>query len=979
MVYTVSQNIVFALVDHRAFGYVIIPYYYQFKEGSTYFSVNEQVIKENINNNKILPEEHEIINIIDEYSEKNIFKAFSKEKTSKLFYDKLSPEFIQQRIRPFIEKRLYKVVSLISKNNFKLYYKEKKYNTIHVEDEVLISKNSAEPLFYFERIETETLYSLSITIADKELQLLNKASKVITNSPCIMVIDNILYFIKDIDSLKLKPFFIKKNVSIPKSSELKYFESFVLNAVKNFEVKVKGFEIKEINPQKTAMLSIAENLKLEPVLFLDFIYNEQVVSTKTKQQTYVSIKSTNNVYCFLKFKRDKEWENRIIETLINCELKFYDNYFVLNNNFTEFYGYINWFNQYEKTLQKEGIVINPKYQDKIFYKGQINIDFNITYNNDWFDVNAIVKFDKFELPFINFKNYILNGIREFILPNDEIVILPEEWFAKYKNLYQFGNCEKGVIRIKKHHFKLINDEKSGINNMYLVDLNKINDTEKISNISLPLKLKAELRNYQKQGYKWMVNLQKNHLGGCLADDMGLGKTVQTLAVLQYSKDTIERKFEIKSKPVDSNQLKLFSDEHIDAHSSVSSPTSLIVVPTSLLHNWENEIKKFTTSLRIYLFTGMGRTRQQYDFQYYDIVLTTYGVVRNDIDLLKNFYFHYVILDESQIVKNPASKIYKAVICLQSEYKLVLTGTPIENSLTDLWAQLNFVNRGILGNLSFFNSEFVNPIEKLNNVDEEERLHLLIRPYILRRKKEEVAVDLPPVTEQIVFCDLPEPHMKYYEEEKAKIRNLILENIDKQGLRKSSVFILEGLSKLRQLANHPIMIDPLYSKESGKFNEIIRNLENIISEGHKLLMFSSYIKHLEIYKNYLDLNKIEYSYLTGETINRKEVIEEFQNNKNIKVFLITLKAGGVGLNLTAADYVFIIDPWWNPAAEEQAISRAHRIGQNKNVFVYRFISSKTIEEKIQTLKEKKSGLANLFINSNNPFKGIDEKKIKQLFD
>jgi len=280
-------------------------------------------------------------------------------------------------------------------------------------------------------------------------------------------------------------------------------------------------------------------------------------------------------------------------------------------------------------------------------------------------------------------------------------------------------------------------------------------------------------------------------------------------------------------------------------------------------------------------------------------------------------------------------------------------------------------------LNFFKKEFTVPIEKKNQQEKEEKLKKLINPYILRRKKDEVAVDLPPVSEQIIYCSMTDEQRKFYESEKSIIRNSIFEKIDNQGVEKSSMIVLQGLTRLRQIANHPLLVDEQYADESGKFNEISRNIENIILEGHKVLVFSSFVKHLEIVETYIKTEKIKYTMLTGESLNREGIVKAFQNNPECKVFLISLKAGGVGLNLTAADYVFILDPWWNPASESQALNRAHRIGQDKKVFVYRFISENSIEEKIQMLQERKSNLAATFIHSNNPMKDISKKANWQL--
>jgi len=341
----------------------------------------------------------------------------------------------------------------------------------------------------------------------------------------------------------------------------------------------------------------------------------------------------------------------------------------------------------------------------------------------------------------------------------------------------------------------------------------------------------------------------------------------------------------------------------------------------------------------------------------------------------------MILDESQVIKNPHSKTYKAVISLTAKHRLVLTGTPIENSLSDLWAQMNFLNPGLLGNFEFFRNQFVTPIEKGRDQKQTHILQTLIKPFVLRRTKKEVASELPALTQQIIYCEMSESQLAFYETEKSKVRNLILDNIRQQGMEKSSFMILQSLTKLRQAANHPALINAHYVEDSGKHDVIINNLQNLIAEGHKALIFSSFVKHLDLYTTYCDKQKIPYARLTGEVPQpqREAIIREFQDNKDVHLFFISIKAGGFGLNLTSADYVFILDPWWNPAVEEQALSRAHRMGQKKKVFVYRFITKDTIEEKIHLLQERKSQLADVFINSNNPLKAGDHQELMALLE
>ena len=472
----------------------------------------------------------------------------------------------------------------------------------------------------------------------------------------------------------------------------------------------------------------------------------------------------------------------------------------------------------------------------------------------------------------------------------------------------------------------------------------------------------------------------NKFGLCLADDMGLGKTLQTLAaILKFSdaplapnKTNSGAKFNLFSKPVDD----------ISIQKSNKPKAGIIVMPTSLIHNWINEILKFAPKLKYYNYSGSKRIKDSSEFDDYDLILTSYGILRNDIDLLKDYYYHFIILDESQYVKNPGSKIYQSVIEMQAVFKMVLTGTPIENSLNDLWAQLNFINPGLLGSLEFFRKEFVDPIEKLNDPNEKEikqmRLQKLISPFILRRTKKEVIDDLPELTESVQYCSMHDQQKLLYDEEKAKIRNSLLQSIEGKDVAQSNMIMIQGLTKLRQLANHPRMIDPNSDFGSGKFEDVMSMLESILAENHKVLIFSSFVKHLDLFVNNFEAQKWQFAMLTGSTSKRDEEINKFQDNPDCRIFLISLKAGGVGLNLTAADYVFFLDPWWNPASENQALSRAHRIGQNNKVMVYRFITEDSIEQKILKLQERKKDLADIFINNNNPFKQLSQEDLIDLF-
>jgi len=406
--------------------------------------------------------------------------------------------------------------------------------------------------------------------------------------------------------------------------------------------------------------------------------------------------------------------------------------------------------------------------------------------------------------------------------------------------------------------------------------------------------------------------------------------------------------------------------------------SLLAMPTSLVFNWMSEAYKFTPSLRLLIYTGTYRDKNVEQFAGYDVVLTSYGIVRLDAELLRTYHFDYVILDESQAIKNPSSTTSQAVRGLKSRHRLILTGTPVENSTMDLWSQMSFINPGLLGSQAFFRKEFLKPIEKSKDEARTRKLHALIKPFILRRHKAQVATELPSKIENLSYCSMTEEQAQCYEETKSYYRNKILQSIEEHGTASTQFMLLQGLTKLRQIANHPRMADEGYEAESGKLREVIRMIKGVVSEKHKVLVFSQFVKHLDIVRDSLDERQIAYAYLDGNTRERHREVQRFQENDDLRVFLISLKAGGVGLNLTAADYVFILDPWWNPAVEAQAVDRAHRIGQQRTVFTYKFISKSTVEEKILALQNKKIQLVTDLITTDEAIiKSLTKEDIEEL--
>ncbi len=469
--------------------------------------------------------------------------------------------------------------------------------------------------------------------------------------------------------------------------------------------------------------------------------------------------------------------------------------------------------------------------------------------------------------------------------------------------------------------------------------------------NLPTHATAEFREYQLKGFGWLWFMYKYGLNGILADDMGLGKTLQALTVLQ------------KAKEVDG-----------------SMPT-LVICPTTVVFNWESEIQKFAPELTCLKLAGSDRKNHFKEIPNYDVVITSYALIRRDIKHFKDINFRYIILDESQNIKNAMSQTAQAVKQLQANHKLALSGTPIENKLEELWSVFDFLMPGFLLSVAEFNARYVNPIMERQDKTVEKRLKLQIYPFILRRMKRDVAKDLPDKVENIAYCELTDEQKDFYLQVLDSTKEELFKSIEQNGLEKSRLSIFSALLRLRQICCHPRLYDKENVKHimsSGKFEKLKSMLEEIISEGHRVLLFSQFVNMLDIVKGWLEREGIEYEYLTGKTKDRQAAVEHFNNSK-IPIFLISLKAGGTGLNLTGADYVIHYDPWWNPAVEDQATDRAYRIGQTKKVFVYRLITKNTVEEKIQKLKTIKRNLVDSVISvDRNIVKSLTMDDIREIF-
>jgi len=562
------------------------------------------------------------------------------------------------------------------------------------------------------------------------------------------------------------------------------------------------------------------------------------------------------------------------------------------------------------------------------------LQFRIRSGIDWFELTGDAAFEGAGVGFPELLAALKRGDNTVRLDDGSLGILPEEWLVQYGMLAGLGAAQEDHLRFSMTQVGLLDalletEEFVEVDARFEEVREKLRSFKGVKQAVEPEGFKGSLRPYQQEGLGWLQFLQDFHFGGCLADDMGLGKTVQLLALLQERKN------------LDPNRRP-----------------SIVVVPKSLMFNWVHEIERFT-QLKHVEYTGLERAHLRDDLTKFDIILTTYGTLRRDILPLKDLQFDYAVLDEAQTIKNSTSQVAKACRLLRAEHRIALSGTPIENHLGDLWSIFEFLNPGMLGRSSAFK------VNSADAQDAESRRILArgLRPFVLRRTKREVAADLPEKFEETIYCQMGKRQRALYNELRQHYRESLLGMVREQGMNKSRMHVLEALLRLRQAACHPALLDRETTEEPfAKLDVLIPHLEELIEEGHKSLVFSQFTSMLSIVREHLDKKGVKYVYLDGKTRARKQMVDEFQDNEDVKVFLISLKAGGLGLNLTAAEYVFLLDPWWNPAVEAQAIDRAHRVGQTRQVFAYRLICSDTVEEKILELQGQKRELADAILEA-----------------
>lgn len=887
-----------------------------------------------------------LIKSLQEISPRDIYLKYGgKSKSEAEFYFKYFKDEVANMVTGFVARHVAQALPQLVDREVYVMGNDgyPAYQKVNVSDE------EATVLFHFRRTEQGTRYFPTIKLRGEKLDFQYKDADLVCLDPAWMLLgEEVFPFHKNLEGAKLKPFLNKRFIQIPPSSEEVYYSKFVTQLVERYDVYAKGFEIRTIRANPKFIMFIQDKGEGGLAIKVTANYDGHPFPLAAKGAVKARMVKKGDNYTFFRVERNMNREEEIVRLLDSIK----PSTGLLSWELLSRQDGLAWLGEFAPVIEDAGIeIIQGKSDEQILFETP-EVELETTEEGDWFDIRAVVKIGKFTIPFLKFRNHILKEKRDYRLPDGTIAILPESWFSDYRHLVEVAEEKDGeTLQIRKYQAVLLDSTaiRSGsperLRELVTFEDGKIPDGE------LPAGVKATLRGYQKKGYDWLNFLGQNKLGGILADDMGLGKTLQTLTLLQSEKEK-----------------------------GVTSP-SLIVMPTSLLYNWVEEARKFTPSLKLHVHAGLNRTKDPKSFQGVDLVLSTYGTVRQDVDFLKKFPFHYLILDESQMIKNPASKTAKAIRKMLAAHRLSLTGTPLENTLMDLWSQMTFLNPGLLGSENFFKKFYAQPIEKYKDYGRMEKLKKLIHPFILRRTKEQVATELPPKVEQVYYCEMSEEQEKLYEETKNAYRNYLMDLSEAGSLNSNKLNILAGLQKLRQIAIHPGLVEENQEfsiSDSGKYKEFMRMLEDVIAEGSKVLVFSQFVKLLQLIRKDLDKKKVTYAYLDGGTRNRQAEVERFQEDESVKLFLISLKAGGVGLNLTAAEYVFILDPWWNPAVEAQAVDRSHRIGQTKTVFSYKFITRNSIEEKILKLQERKAKLSDEIVTVEDEiFKKLEIDDLKEL--
>lgn len=850
----------------------------------------------------------------------------------------------KKHIEEYIEKKTAELLQLIADNELFITTNYTHKDEL-VKKQLQVQKTLVVPLLEFTKTDESIEYRLLLKDGAASIIPSQHSIELLNNLYGWIVIDHKVVRVEHFKGSYLTPFLNKETIHIPKRNFPEYFDKFLKKLLKHTEIDPKGFEIIKKNDIVATEIELiydffANHYKLQ----LNFDYSGYIFGSHQRKEVQSELKIYDDGGIVIyQYKRNKEEEAKKYDFLTAIGFSEEAGSFWVKdeNPFGSYFLLVAHKDELEKAgFSFKKFVIEG---DKEVGFGDSKLIFGDTQgDNDWFDLSIRVAQGDEEFAFKDLIENIKSRNPVYDLGNGKVFIIPQEWFSRFHSIAKYARVTQEKLQLPKSNYALLES---------VPEIKPQTLVENVVYTASP-NLKATLRPYQIEGVTWLLQHYYNGVGACLADDMGLGKTLQTIALLVHIHDSLPEKL----------------GEGGDLFSGITSQKeplrALVILPSSLIFNWYDETKRFAPHLKCTQYVGntAERKRKVRRLVNYDIIFSSYPIVERDSKELQQLDFRYIILDESQRIKNKNSKTFKAINGLQGVHRIALSGTPIENSLSDLWSQMQFINPNILKSYAAFHKNYEVAISKNKDTQALEELKTIISPFLLRRTKEQVLDDLPEMESQIAYCEMSEEQKKWYESEKSKVRNQLLE-IDAPLTEFNA---LNMLTKLRQISNHPKLVDKESVIASGKYEEVVHCMEELLQASHKALIFSSFVSHLALYEQWCDAHKIKYAKLTGSTPTeeRKNEVALFQQQADVPFFFISLKAGEVGLNLTAASYVLLLDPWWNPFSERQAIARAHRIGQRNKVNVVRFVSKDTVEEKIIRLQQAKTSLFEDVVGEDN---------------
>lgn len=917
------------LFTPTVWGWMLHPYCVT--PGLDYYVITGTPVAENGN-----PSLQHLQEMAEQLTPEAMFRRFGNRYRRQENFEEKAPAELREQIRRLHDELLSNILDGAVAENYPLYLRVRRKDEIKINNCLLGDNRPLTPCIGFYKKEEGTEYTLRFLDVEGEAIVLSRQPVTILSElpGRILVGRNLYYLPSGFSARRIVPFLEKDTIVIPPTHEREYFRKFILKNLDNAHLDASGFDIQEVRPQPRLELALKKDASGKALFTPVFHYGDSEFLLNDNRPSVVLFKEDGELFTFLKIYRDTDVEMQMLKRLTAAKMK-HDGKGQLLPPFETWPEVQSWIARVRTRWEKENIFFTQREMEHPLFFGKWRMKQNVREDHDWFDLKIeLVLDDGIRIPLTALREYLLTERREFPLPDGRVFMIPDEMFARYSGILFFGRQEQ------KGHIALQRRQAKGLCPSIIPLPVNHSEGEEVQSVAVPANLQATLRPYQAAGYRWLYSLYRHRCGACLADDMGLGKTIETISLLlKYKEETKSEDFK----------------------------TILIVTPAALTHNWRNELQKFAPTLSLLEYKGVEAVRRnkQKTAMEKDVVIVSYQTMRNDAGFFTSREFGVVVQDEAQIFKNRLSQLYRYISQLQADFRISLTGTPIENSLSDLWTQMDVLNPGLLGDYNSFLHEFERPI--VNNIADIRRqtLQRLVAPYLLRRTKEEVLDDLPPLQRELIVCRMEEEQRRMYEEEVSRFRNLLLEE-DVRHLRNSTL-VLKGLINIREIANHPALLDHGSTdiSRSGKLQQVFSQLENLIGTGHKALIFSDYVSLLAIVAEEMRRRSWKYSLLTGDTYDKEKAIADFTQQKDCPFFLISLKAGGVGLNLTQADYVFLLDPWWNTAAEEQAVSRAHRLGQQNPVLVYRFVSENTLEERILRIQNHKDKLVDAIIDGNIP--------------